>query len=164
MITTEYEAVPAVDADAEAPPRGTLVLKFGGTSVGDPDKLKRVAARLVAAREEGHRVVGVLSAMGHTTDELLDLARQVSPTPHPRELDMLVSVGERISCALAAMVIHDLGHEAISLTGSQAASSLTPFTARRRSSRCGLAGSTKRSTRARSCSSPASRASRPRSR
>ena len=76
MSTTEYEAVPAVDADAEAPPRGTLVLKFGGTSVGDPDKLKRVAARLVAAREEGHRVVGVLSAMGHTTDELLDLARQ----------------------------------------------------------------------------------------
>ena len=120
MATTEYEAVPAVDADAEAPPRGTLVLKFGGTSVGDPEKLKRVAARLVAAREEGHRVVGVLSAMGHTTDELLDLAHQVSPTPHPRELDMLVSVGERISCALAAMVIHDLGHEAISLTGSQA--------------------------------------------
>ena len=120
MATTEYEAVPAVDADAEAPPRGTLVLKFGGTSVSDPEKLKRVAARLVAAREEGHRVVGVLSAMGHTTDELLDLAHQVSATPHPRELDMLVSVGERISCALAAMVIHDLGHEAISLTGSQA--------------------------------------------
>ncbi|MEO5577178.1 MAG: aspartate kinase [Gaiellaceae bacterium] len=95
-------------------------MKFGGTSVGDPDKLKRVAARLVAAREQGHRVVGVLSAMGHTTDELLELAAQVSPTPHPRELDMLVSVGERISCALAAMVIHDLGHEAISLTGSQA--------------------------------------------
>jgi len=120
VATTEYEAVPAVDADAESPPRGTLVLKFGGTSVGDPEKLKRVAARLVAAREEGHRVVGVLSAMGHTTDELLALAHQVSPTPHPRELDMLVSVGERISCALAAMAIHDLGHEAISLTGSQA--------------------------------------------
>ena len=95
-------------------------MKFGGTSVGDPEKLKRVAARLVAAREAGHRVVGVLSAMGRTTDELLDLAHQVSPQPHPRELDMLVSVGERISCALAAMAIHDLGHEAISLTGSQA--------------------------------------------
>jgi aspartate kinase len=120
MATTDYEAVPAVDADADATPLGTLVLKFGGTSVGDPERLKRVAARLVAAREEGHRVVGVLSAMGHTTDELFDLARQVSATPHPRELDMLVSVGERISCALAAMVIHDLGHEAISLTGSQA--------------------------------------------
>jgi aspartate kinase len=120
VSTTDYEAVPAVDADAPAPQLGTVVMKFGGTSVGDPEKLKRVAARLVAARDEGHRVVGVLSAMGHTTDELLDLAHQVSPTPHPRELDMLVSVGERISCALAAMVIHDLGHEAISLTGSQA--------------------------------------------
>ena len=121
MSATEYEAVPAVDADARgASLLGTVVMKFGGTSVGDPEKLKRVAARLVAAREEGHRVVGVLSAMGHTTDELLDLAHQVSATPHPRELDMLVSVGERISCALAAMVIHDLGHEAISLTGSQA--------------------------------------------
>jgi aspartate kinase len=120
MTATEYEAVPAVDADAEASHLGTLVLKFGGTSVADPEKLKRVAARLVAAREEGRRVVGVLSAMGHTTDELLELARRVSPTPDPRELDMLVSVGERISCALAAMVIHDLGHEAISLTGSQA--------------------------------------------
>src|SRR5688572_17167059 len=120
MSVTDYEAVPAVGADAQAAHLGTVVMKFGGTSVGDPEKLKRVAARLVAAREEGHRVVGVLSAMGHTTDELLDLAGQVSPTPHPRELDMLVSVGERISCALAAMVIHDLGHEAISLTGSQA--------------------------------------------
>jgi aspartate kinase len=120
MATTDYEAVPAVGTDAEAARLGTLVLKFGGTSVGDPERLKRVAARLVAAREAGYRVVGVLSAMGHTTDELFDLARQVSATPHPRELDMLVSVGERISCALAAMVIHDLGHEAISLTGSQA--------------------------------------------
>jgi aspartate kinase len=120
MATTEYEAVPAVDADARAAPLGTVVMKFGGTSVGDADRLKRVAARLVGAREEGHRVVGVLSAMGHTTDELLQLAREISPTPHPRELDMLVSVGERISCALAAMVIHDLGHQAISLTGSQA--------------------------------------------
>ncbi len=120
MAATEYEAVPAVGADAKAPHLGTVVMKFGGTSVADPEKLKRVAARLVAARDEGHRVVGVLSAMGRTTDELLDLAHQISVTPHPRELDMLVSVGERISCALAAMVIHDLGHEAISLTGSQA--------------------------------------------
>ena len=78
-LVTDYEAVPAVDADADAPQLGTVVMKFGGTSVGDPEKLKRVAARLVAAREEGHRVVGVLSAMGHTTDELLDLAHQISP-------------------------------------------------------------------------------------
>ena len=69
MAATEYEAVPAVDADAEAAHLGTVVMKFGGTSVGDPEKLKRVAARLVAARDAGHRVVGVLSAMGRTTDE-----------------------------------------------------------------------------------------------
>ena len=95
-------------------------MKFGGTSVADPDKIKDVARRLVEARERGNRVVGVLSAMGSTTDELIALAGQISPQPHPRELDMLISVGERITCALAAMAIHDLGHEAISLTGSQA--------------------------------------------
>ncbi|HXH88141.1 MAG TPA: hypothetical protein VNI55_05995, partial [Gaiellaceae bacterium] len=120
MAATEYEAVPAVDTDASAPHLGTVVMKFGGTSVADPAKLKSVARRLVSARETGYRVVGVLSAMGKTTDELLALAGEVSPTPDPRELDMLVSVGERISCALAAMAIVDLGHEAISLTGSQA--------------------------------------------
>ncbi len=118
MATTDYEAVPDVQG-AEAR-TGTLVMKFGGTSVADPEKLKGVARRLVAAREDGTRVVAVLSAMGRTTDELLDLARRVSAAPKPRELDMLISVGERISCALAAMAIHDLGHEAISLTGSQA--------------------------------------------
>ena len=120
MTTTDYEAVPAVERDAEAPHLQTVVMKFGGTSVADAEKLKSVARRLVAAREGGTRVVAVLSAMGSTTDELLDLARQISDTPDPRELDMLVSVGERISCALCAMAIHDLGHEAISLTGSQA--------------------------------------------
>jgi aspartate kinase len=120
VATTDYEAVPAVEADAATPSLGTIVMKFGGTSVADAEKLKSVAQRLVAAREAGTRVVAVLSAMGRTTDELLDLARQISGTPDPRELDMLVSVGERISCALCAMAIHDLGHEAISLTGSQA--------------------------------------------
>ena len=120
VTTTEYEAIPAVDADAEPPHLGTVVMKFGGTLRRRSRQAEGVAARLVAAREAGHRVVGVLSAMGRTTDELLDLAHQISPQPHPRELDMLVSVGERISCALAAMAIHDLGHEAISLTGSQA--------------------------------------------
>ena len=159
MAAMEYEAVPAVDADAEATPLGTVVMKFGGTSVGDADRLKRVASRLVAAREEGHRVVGVLSAMGHTTDELLELARQISSTPHPRELDMLVSVGERISCALAAMVIHDLGHEAISFTARRPGSSPTRCTGRQRSSRFAPGGSTRRSTTGGSCSSPASRAS-----
>jgi aspartate kinase len=120
VTTTDYEAVPAVERDAEAPSLDTVVLKFGGTSVADPQKLKNVARRLVVLHEAGARVVAVLSAMGHTTDELLDLAHQVSERPDPRELDMLVSVGERISCALCAMAIHDLGQEAISLTGSQA--------------------------------------------
>ena len=102
------------------PRLGTVVMKFGGTSVGDPERLKLVAERLVATCETGNRVVGVLSAMGHTTDELVELAHKISPNPDPREMDMLISVGERISCALAAMAIHDLGHEAISFTGSQA--------------------------------------------
>ena len=118
VATTDYEAVPKVQrAELHG---GTVVMKFGGTSVSDPEKIKEVARRLVGAREAGYRVVGVLSAMGHTTDELLDLAAQVSAHPHPRELDMLISVGERISNSLCAMAIHDLGHEAISLTGSQA--------------------------------------------
>jgi aspartate kinase len=82
--------------------------------------LKQVAQRLVAARESGSKVVGVLSAMGKTTDDLIRLAHQVSTRPHPREYDLLVSTGERISNALCAMAIHDLGHEAVSLTGSQA--------------------------------------------
>jgi aspartate kinase len=102
------------------PRLGTVVMKFGGTSVGDPERLKLVAERLVATCEAGNRVVGVLSAMGDTTDDLVELAYKISPNPDPREMDMLISVGERISCALAAMAIHDLGHEAISLTGSQA--------------------------------------------
>ena len=119
MTATEFEAVPEVAADAPQS-SGTVVMKFGGTSVGDVGRLRAVAARLVAARDAGNRVVGVLSAMGDTTDHLYDLAAQVSPRPKPRALDMLVSVGERISCALAEMAIEDLGREAISLTGSQA--------------------------------------------
>jgi aspartate kinase len=115
-----YQAIPEVAADERKPHAGTVVMKFGGTSVSGPQRLRSVAQRLVAAHEAGNRVVGVLSAMGDTTDELLDLAREVSESPDPRELDMLISVGERISCALAAMAIVDLGHEAISLTGSQA--------------------------------------------
>jgi aspartate kinase len=120
VSATDYEAVPAVAPGRTEGHFGTVVMKFGGTSVADPDKIKDVARRLVEARELGNRVVGVLSAMGSTTDELIALAGEISPRPHPRELDMLISVGERITCALAAMAIHDLGHEAISLTGSQA--------------------------------------------
>ena len=99
---------------------GTVVMKFGGTSVADAERIKRAARRIVAAREQGHRVVAVLSARGKTTDELISMAEEVSTTPDPREMDMLLSTGERISCALCAMAINDLGHKAISLTGSQA--------------------------------------------
>jgi len=97
-----------------------VVMKFGGTSVADAERIKRAARRIVATRERGHPVVAVLSARGKTTDELIAMAEEVSATPDPREMDMLLSSGERISCALCAMAIHDLGHRAISLTGSQA--------------------------------------------
>jgi aspartate kinase len=98
----------------------TVVMKFGGTSVADAERLKRAAQRIVARREAGKRVVAVLSARGQTTDDLIAMAEEVSPVPDPREMDMLLSTGERISCALCAMAINDLGHRAISLTGSQA--------------------------------------------
>src|SRR5918994_1439378 len=120
MAETAYEAVPTVEPAAPEARLGTLVMKFGGPSVADPEKIRRVAERLVAAKKAGTRVVGVVSAMGQHTDELVALAYEVSPRPKPRELDMLISVGERISCALVAMAISDLGHDAISLTGSQA--------------------------------------------
>ena len=97
-----------------------VVMKFGGTSVADAEQVKRAARRIVAARESGHRVVAVLSARGKTTDELVSQAQEISARPVAREMDMLLSTGERISCALCAMAIHDMGHEAISLTGSQA--------------------------------------------
>ncbi len=98
----------------------TIVMKFGGTSVADAERIKRAAQRIVAQRDAGRRVVAVLSARGQTTDELIQMAEEVSSTPDPREMDMLLSTGERISCALCAMAINDLGHRAISLTGSQA--------------------------------------------
>jgi aspartate kinase len=120
VTETAYETVPTVESDETPAHVGTLVLKFGGTSVADPEKIRRVAARLVASKRSGARVVGVVSAMGQHTDELVALAHEVSPRPKPRELDMLISVGERISCALVAMAIADLGLDAISLTGSQA--------------------------------------------
>src|SRR3954466_7312264 len=97
-----------------------VVQKYGGSSVGDAEKIKRVAQRIVDARRAGHDVVVIVSAMGDSTDELLDLAEQVSPLPPPRELDMLLTAGERISMALLAMAIANLGFEARSFTGSQA--------------------------------------------
>jgi aspartate kinase len=97
-----------------------VVMKFGGTSVVGAEEIRRAAARIVAAREAGRRVVAVLSARGKTTDDLVEAAYEISERPVAREMDMLLSTGERISCALCAMAIHDMGHEAISLTGSQA--------------------------------------------
>jgi aspartate kinase len=120
MSETTFEPVPAVEPAEPPAAAGTLVMKFGGTSVADPQKIRRVASRLVEAKRAGNRVVAVVSAMGQHTDELVSLAHEVSPQPKPREMDMLISVGERISCALVAMAIADLGLDAISLTGSQA--------------------------------------------
>jgi aspartate kinase len=95
-------------------------MKFGGSSVADAEKIKNVARRVAGAREEGDDVLAVVSACGKTTDGLVALAREISHRPDPREMDMLLSTGERISCALMAMALHDLGHEARSFTGSQA--------------------------------------------
>ena len=97
-----------------------IVQKYGGSSVADAEAIKRVAQRIVAQKKAGHDVVVVVSAMGDTTDELLDLAEQVTPMPPARELDMLVTAGERMSMALVAMAIENLGYEARSFTGSQA--------------------------------------------
>ncbi|MBT2368046.1 MULTISPECIES: aspartate kinase [unclassified Streptomyces] len=99
---------------------GLVVQKYGGSSVADAEGIKRVAKRIVDAKKDGHQVVVVVSAMGDTTDELIDLAEQVSPIPAGREFDMLLTAGERISMALLAMAIKNLGHEAQSFTGSQA--------------------------------------------
>ena len=99
---------------------GLIVQKFGGSSVADAESIKRVAARIASTKRSGQSVVVVVSAMGDTTDELIDLANQVSPMPHGRELDMLLTAGERISMALLAMAISNLGLEARSFTGSQA--------------------------------------------
>jgi aspartate kinase len=97
-----------------------IVQKFGGSSVADAESMKRVAARIVATKKAGNEVVVVVSAMGDTTDELIDLAKQITPIPTGRELDMLLTAGERISMSLLAMAITNLGHEARSFTGSQA--------------------------------------------
>lgn len=97
-----------------------IVQKFGGTSVGDTDRIKKVAERVAATVREGHQVVVVVSAMGHTTDELVDLMNQVTDSPDPREVDMLLSTGEQVSIALLAMALAKQGVKAVSLTGQQA--------------------------------------------
>jgi aspartate kinase len=99
---------------------GIVVQKYGGSSVADAESIKRVARRIVETKKAGNKVVVVVSAMGDTTDDLIDLANEVSPLPPARELDMLLTAGERISMAVLAMAIQNLGHEARSFTGSQA--------------------------------------------
>ncbi|MFW6206043.1 MAG: aspartate kinase, partial [Gemmatimonadota bacterium] len=101
-----------------------IVQKYGGTSVGDPERVRSVADRICRARQAGHDLVVVVSAMGGTTDELTALAHEISAAPerrHPRELDMLLTAGERVAMALVAMAVREAGVEAISFTGSQAA-------------------------------------------
>src|SRR5437016_3717322 len=96
-----------------------IVQKFGGTSVADPEKILAAARKAIRAQQEGNQVVMVVSAMGHETDRLVDLAHQVDDRPPARELDMLLSTGEQVSVSLMAMAIHALGNKAISLTGAQ---------------------------------------------
>ena len=96
-----------------------IVQKFGGTSVADSQKILAAARKAVRARQEGKQVVMVVSAMGHNTDLLIDLAKEITDEPPAREMDMLLSTGEQVSVALMAMAIHSLGHEAISFTGAQ---------------------------------------------
>ncbi len=96
-----------------------VVQKFGGTSVADAERIKQAAAKMIRAKEQGHQVVTTVSAQAGMTDQLLDLAREITPNPDPRELDMLVSTGEQMSIALVCMTLHSMGQEAISLTGGQ---------------------------------------------
>jgi aspartate kinase len=113
----EYIVIGGPERRAE---RTIVVMKFGGSSVADATCIKRVANIIVESRKAGHPVVAVVSARGDTTDELIEMAKEISDDPPAREMDMLLSTGERISAALLAMAIHDLGYDAISLTGSQA--------------------------------------------
>lgn len=113
------QAAPATPSPSPGGARRVVVQKYGGSSVANADKLRRVAELVVAKRRQGYDVVVVVSAQGDTTDELLARAKQLAPEPDRRELDMLLSAGERISMALLAIAIRALGHEAVSLTGSQ---------------------------------------------
>jgi aspartate kinase len=117
-LGSQYVVIGGPERKAER--TNTIVMKFGGTSVADATCMKRVAQRIVDARKEGHPVVAVVSARGDTTDELIEMAKEISENPPAREMDMLLSTGERISAALVAMAIHEMGYDAISLTGSQA--------------------------------------------
>ncbi len=116
--SVDYVVIAGPERKAER--TNIVVMKFGGSSVADATCIKRVANRIVDAHRSGHPAVAVVSARGDTTDELIEMAQEISDDPPAREMDMLLSAGERISAALLAMAIHELGYEAISLTGSQA--------------------------------------------
>ena len=98
----------------------TIVQKYGGTSVADAGRIKHVAQRIASTRDKGNQVVAVVSAMGNTTDDLIELAHKITPSPDPRELALLLSTGEIVSCTLVALALHALGYPAVSLSGSQA--------------------------------------------
>ena len=98
---------------------GIVVMKFGGTSVADAEKIRAAAKRAIRTQKAGHQVVMVVSAMGKETDRLEDLASQISPHPAKREMDQLLSTGEQVSIALLAMAVHELGEQAVSFTGAQ---------------------------------------------
>ena len=134
-----------------------VVQKYGGSSVADLKKIRAVAERIATTRAQGHDVVVVASAMGNTTNELLALAHQVCPTPDRRELDMLVSTGERVTMALLAMTLRSNGVPAVSLTGSSQASSPTKHTPMHGWWRSGRTACVGTWSRARRSSSPAFR-------
>jgi aspartate kinase len=117
-LGSQYVVVDGTQRKSER--TNVVVMKFGGSSVADATCMKRVASRIVESRKQGHPVVAVVSARGDTTDDLIAMAKEISENPPAREMDMLLSAGERISAALVVMAIHELGFDAISLTGSQA--------------------------------------------
>ncbi len=135
-----------------------IVQKYGGSSVQDAESIKRVAKRIVETKKAGNQVVVVVSAMGDTTDDLLDLAGQITEAPPEREMDILLSSGERMSMALLAMAIHQLGESAQSFTGSQAGMITDAIHGKARIIEVSPQRSRSRSTPATSASSQASRA------
>ena len=117
-LGSQYVVIGGPERKAER--TNIIVMKFGGTSVADATCMKRVANRIVEARKEGHPVVAVVSARGDTTDELIEMAHEISENPPAREMDMLLSTGEIVSSTLLSMALHAIGYRAIALSGPQA--------------------------------------------
>ena len=136
-----------------------VVQKFGGTSVGSAEKIKNVARRVINTKKEGNDVVVIVSAMGHTTDELVSLLKQITSNPSPREYDMLLSTGEQVSAALLASALIEMGFDAVSLTGGQAGVITEDIPSKARIKAVKFDRIKKSSTPARSSSSQVSRGS-----